>query len=94
MAGQVMSPSEKILILLSLCDHWTWNRPINRSIEGSEIRPAAVVKLWYGNREGKFSYGHGLTESQKYRRLLRAVQFLGVPLPEFGYEDLDALVVR
>lgn len=94
-----MTSAEKILTLLSLCDNWSWNRPIIRSIdaEGTQIdhtHPIAIVNLWYNNRHARFSYGHGLTEQQKYRRLLRAVHRLDLPLPDFGYEDLAVFAVR
>lgn len=99
MAGQVVTPDEKILILLSLCDHWTWSRPKDRIREFRQIncdrkRPVAIVKLWYTDRYTRFAYGSGLRDIQKYRRVLKAFHSLGVPLPDFGYEDLNAIPVR
>lgn len=90
-----MTSAEKILTLLSLCDNWSWNRPIIRSTDGEgdqfdDTRPVAIVNLWYNDRHARFSYGHGLNDLQKYRRLLRAVYRLDLPLPGFGYDDLAA----
>lgn len=91
-----MTAAEKILILLSLCDHWTWCRPVHRAPEPDDtetdrIRPVAVVTLAFDGRQTQFTYGPGLNDLDKYRFLLVAIHRLDVPLPDFACEDLAFL---